>query len=189
VSDYLTETRLWSLSPDQKALADGERFCTSLRRGASVADGVKQMQAGLGEAHTSQFVAHIAAGAEQHLCPDQHDKFDAWYSAFLKAPSTSSSASATAISTYLSMFRGMSLPQFSPQQTSDAKLIAAGREACSDLTTHKPAEVLTILEHEGWSRGDGSDIIAYATELCPGSSKAVEAWEMDVLDAGSNGTG
>ena len=195
VSDYLKETHQWDL-PNQQAIADGESLCTKLRQGASVPQGMKQMQADWGNAKNSEFVAHIAEGAEQHLCPDQHDTFDAWYSAFLKAPATpsaaASSASKTAISTYLSMFRGMGLPQFSPQKISDAKLIAVGREACSDLETHKPAQVLTMLEHEGWSRGDGSDVLIYASgsmTLCPDQSKAVTAWVMDASDAGPNATG
>ncbi|MFC1404850.1 MULTISPECIES: DUF732 domain-containing protein [Streptacidiphilus] len=102
-------------------------------------------------------------------------------------PSTPIATSSTAIAMYLSLFRGMTdVPEFSPQRISDAKLIAVGREVCTALTSHTPAEVLTILEHEGWSRGDGSTIIGYAAggrTLCA-KTKAVQDWETAVLNAG-----
>ncbi|RAG80370.1 hypothetical protein DN069_38490 [Streptacidiphilus pinicola] len=96
-----------------------------------------------------------------------------------------SSASESADSRFLAQLRAVgAIPQsetqrFSPKESSDAQLLAIGHEACAYLQGHKPADVLGLLQKTGWSTHDSTVVILAAAQpdaLCPGQTKAVEAW-------------
>lgn len=69
-------------------------------------------------------------------------------------------------------------PHFTPEQSSDAKLIAAAHETCTDLQAHAPADVLAMLKQDGWTAPEAYFIILGSTQAgyCWDQNPKVQAW-------------
>lgn len=68
---------------------------------------------------------------------------------------------------------------FAPARSSDAKMIAAAREACTDLREHGPADTLQLLERDGWTTHEAGVIMVTASEpttFCPDEHDPLWAW-------------
>jgi hypothetical protein len=109
------------------------------------------------------------------------------------SPVTPASPDAATLAMTLAMLRQVAVhgaatnqyTHFTPQQSSDAKLIAAFNEACTDLQGHKPADAAAMLMRSGWTGPEAVLITQNAASpdmFCPADSQAVDAW----LNAGTS---
>ncbi|MFC5907729.1 DUF732 domain-containing protein [Streptacidiphilus monticola] len=79
-------------------------------------------------------------------------------------------------------FPGPQRSQFkdlSPKASSDARLVAVGREACTLLRTRQPAGVMAALKSAGWSGPEAVAIIIGASQpdaFCPDRYHLVTSW-------------